>query len=93
MVTSIYTHNELCGDMPMPDNCCDDESLLFAVEDDFQSITTQISIAPEFAGSIEEPLVMVSTLNRYKTEASFFVEGSPPYPEPSIYIWDQSFLI
>ena len=50
IVTLGYTQNELCGDMPMPDNCCDDESLLFAVEDDFQNITMQISVGLEFAG-------------------------------------------
>ena len=93
MITSVYAQQELCGEMTMPDDCCEDESIVFAVEDDFQINTTQISIAPELVGSIDEPLVVVSTINRYKTEASFFVEGSPPYPEPSIYIWDQSFLL
>ena len=93
MVTSIYTQHELCGDMPMSDECCENESVLFSVEDDFQLVVTQFSITPEISGIVAEPPVLTTDDTSSYTGAAFYEEGSPPYPEPKIFIWDQSFLI
>ena len=93
MMTSVYTQHELCGDMPMPEDCCEDESIVFNVEDDFQLTIAQISPGPDFIGLIVEPLLLNIEESNSQFGSAFYEEGSPPYPEPKIYIWDQSFLI
>lgn len=93
MMTSVYTQHELCGDMTMPEDCCEDESIVFNVEDDFQLVFSQFSLTPDISGDVIQPIASDLEEAGSSFNISFFEEGSPPYPEPKIYIRAQSFLI
>lgn len=93
MMTSVYAHSESCGEMTMPDDCCEDESIIFVVEDDFQIQLSSIDVSPILIGRLNLPVITEELSSEVELAQAYYHEGSPPYESRRIYILDQSFLI
>ena len=92
MTTSVYHHDNSCGDMPMPEDCCKDETVVFEIEDEFNFTFIAFDVRPELSGEIEMPLIIEESID--KGSSLFFLDKeSPPYEAPPIYLLDESFLI
>ena len=52
MATSVYHHDDSCGDMPMPEDCCKDETVVFEVEDEYSFAFNSINVSPDLTGEI-----------------------------------------
>lgn len=92
MTTSVYQVNDTCGDMPMPDDCCQDETIVFEIHDEFSLASFSYDSRPILMGTLTLPVV-VSELIASNSSRFFLDKESPPYEVPPIYLLDESFLI
>jgi len=93
-VTIVATPSHCCGDTEMPENCCQNESKNYVVDDELLPQYGSKLVFPLVAHQIMTYAFLVEIkLANTETPKLNYAFQPPPFTHPDIYIQVQSFLI